>query len=215
MIFGYLLHLKNHFPRLGWYLKYGQWVVHVVPSSEDSEIPINVGYLVPFAMLSFPKAQSCSKFLRGQQSDHPIIIPWKTPSMNYCQLQNVELLKKCWCYYWKLKRSWGWLLWLFRASPSWYNTPSMSWDSHMSHVMTGSWSLGTWNPRYSRDQNCDSWSSHLFAHQCKCHVNPGTSLDRASVELWFRLSKAISWSTTATKLDVNVINMMDEASTAD
>ena len=134
-----------------------------------------------------------------------------SPSMNNCQLQNLELLKpKCWCYYCKLKPS-G-LLWLFRASPSWYNAPSMSWVSHMSQVMTGSWSLWTWNPRYSLDQNCNSWSSHLFAHQCKCHVNPGTSLDRASVEVWFRLSKAISWSTTATKL--NVINM-DEASTAD
>ena len=183
----------------------------VVPSFEDSEIPINVGCLAPFTMLSFPKAESCSKFLRGQQSDHPIIIPWKTPSMNYCQLQNVELLKpKCWCYYWKRKPSW--LLWLFRASPSWYNAPSMSWVSHMSQGMTCSWSLEPWNPRYSRDQNCNSWSSHLFAHQCKCHVNPGTSLDRASVELWFRLSKAISCSTTATKL--NVIHN-DEASTAD
>ena len=113
-------------------------------------------------------------------------------------------------YYWKLKSSW--LLWLFRASPSWCNAPSMSWISHMSHLMICSWSPGIWNPRYSRDQTCNSWSSHLFAHQCKCHVNPGASLDRASVELWFCLSKSISWSTTATKLDV--INM-DEPSTAD
>ena len=73
------------------------------------------------------------------------VLPWTTANC-----KNLELLKpKCWCYYCKLKPS-G-LLWLFRASPSWYNAPSMSWVSHMSQVMTGSWSLWTWNPRYSRD----------------------------------------------------------------